>query len=87
MAHPDTTQTSHPSNRPSIRGIAFVVTGFRRGKTKNDYLREMIGEVLDWGLSPRTVTSDTWYSSQKNLKLFKDKELRFLTGIAKNRSC
>ena len=24
---------------------------------------------------------------QKNLKLFKDKELRFLTGIAKNRSC
>lgn len=36
---------------------------------------------------PKTVTTDTWYSSQKNLKFFKDKGLGFLTGIAKNRSC
>ncbi len=33
------------------------------GKTKNDYLREMIAEVLDWGLKPRTVTTDAWYAS------------------------
>jgi hypothetical protein len=59
----------------------------QEGKTKNDYLREMIAEVLSWGLSPETVTVDTWYSSQKNLKFFKDKGLRILTGIAENRLC
>jgi hypothetical protein len=53
----------------------------QEGKTKNDYLREMIAEVLTWGLSPETITTDTWYSSQKNLKFFKDKGLGFLTGI------
>lgn len=47
----------------------------------------MITEVLDWGLQPKTVTTDTWSSSQKNLKFFKNKGLEFLTGIAKNRSC
>lgn len=57
------------------------------GQTKNDYLREMITEVLAWGLEPKIVTTDAWYSSQKNLKFLKDKELEFLTGIAKNRSC
>ncbi len=57
------------------------------GQTKNDYLREMITEVLEWGLKPHAVTTDAWYSSQKNLKFFKNKELKFLTGIAKNRLC
>ena len=47
----------------------------------------MIAEVLTWGVSPKTITTDTWYASQKNLKFFKDKGLEFLTGIAKNRSC
>jgi hypothetical protein len=27
-------------------------------KTKNDYLREMITEVLEWGLKPKIVTTD-----------------------------
>lgn len=56
-------------------------------KTKNDYLREMITEVMDWGLKPKIMTTDAWYSSQSNLKLLKNKELGFLTGVAKNRSC
>ncbi len=55
------------------------------GKTKNVYLREMITEVLGWGLQPKMVTGDTWYSSQENLKFLKNKELGFLRGIAKNR--
>jgi hypothetical protein len=38
-------------------------------------------------LEPQAVTTDAWYSSQRNLKFFKNKELEFLTGIAKNRSC
>lgn len=67
--------------------VNYRIYNKQEGKTKNDYLREMITEVLDWGLQPKAVTSDTWYSSQKNLKFFKNKELSFLTGIAKNRSC
>jgi hypothetical protein len=67
--------------------INYRIYNKDEGKTKNDYLREMIAEVLAWGLSPTTVTTDTWYSSQKNLKFFKNKGLGFLTGIAKNRSC
>lgn len=67
--------------------VNYRIYNKQEEKTKNDYLREMIVEVLVWGLSPKTVTADSWYSSQKNLKFFKDKELGFLTGIAKNRSC
>lgn len=55
------------------------------GKTKNDYFREMITEVLAWGLTPLMVTGDAWYSSQKNLRFLKKQELGFLMGIAKNR--
>ena len=55
------------------------------GKTKNVYLREMITEVVGWGLQPKMGTGDTWYSSQENLKFLKNKELGFLMGIAKNR--
>lgn len=55
------------------------------GKTKNDYFREMITEVLAWGLQPVMVTGDAWYSSRENLKFLKNRELRILMGIAKNR--
>lgn len=54
-------------------------------KTKNEYLREMISEVIGWGVSPSTVTTDCWYASKENLKFFKEKELNFQVGIAKNR--
>ena len=55
------------------------------GKTKNAYFREMLIEVLSWGLRPSWVTGDCWYSSRENLKLLKHQELGFLMGIAKNR--
>ncbi|WP_071905640.1 IS701 family transposase [Crocosphaera watsonii WH 8501] len=54
-------------------------------KTKNDYLREMIVEVIKWGVKPSTITTDCWYSSKENLRFFRDKELNFQVGIAKNR--
>jgi hypothetical protein len=54
-------------------------------KTKNDYLREMIEEVISWGVKPSTVTTDCWYSSEKNLKFLREKKLNFQVGIAKNR--
>ena len=59
----------------------------QESKTKNDYLKEMLIEVLDWGLQPRLVTTDAWYGSRENLKFLTDKELGVLMGIAKNRSC
>jgi hypothetical protein len=31
-------------------------------KTKNDYFQEMLKEVIDWGVKPRIVTGDSWYS-------------------------
>lgn len=31
-------------------------------KTKNDYFREMLIEVINWGVKPRLVTGDSWYS-------------------------
>lgn len=65
--------------------INYRIYNKLEGKTKNDYLREMIVEVLDWGLQPKTVTTDAWYASRENLKFIRDKGLGFLTGIAKNR--
>jgi len=67
--------------------VNYPIYDKQDGVTKNDYLQDMITEVLVWGLQPHTVTTDAWYSSHKNLKFFKNKELQFLTGIAKNRSC
>ena len=65
--------------------INYRIYNKQEGKTKNEYLREMVKEVLDWGVQPRVVTTDSWYSSQENLQLLKNKELGFLMGIAKNR--
>ncbi|MBD2682210.1 MULTISPECIES: transposase [Nostoc] len=67
--------------------LNYRIYNKQEGKTKNGYLREMIAEILSWGLEPKTVTTDAWYSSKDNVKFFKDKGLTFLTGIAKNRSC
>ena len=65
--------------------INYRIYDKQEDKTKNDYLREMIIEVLDWGLKPKTVTTDAWYSSRENLRFLKNKGLSFLTGVAKNR--
>jgi Transposase DDE domain len=67
--------------------VNYRIYNKQEGQTKNDYLREMITEVWEWGLKPKAITTDAWYSSRKNLKFFKNKGLEFLTGIAKNRLC
>lgn len=66
--------------------VNYRIYNKQEGKTKNDYLREMIKEVLFWGIQPKIVTGDAWYSSQENLKFLKKQELGFLFGIAKNRT-
>jgi len=56
------------------------------GKTKNEYFREMLAEVIAWGLKPAFVTGDSWYASVENLEYIKHYGLGFLFGIEKNRS-
>ena len=57
----------------------------REEKTKNDYFREMVAQVLLWGLKPQIVTGDSWYSSRENLKFLRNQKVGFMMGIAKNR--
>lgn len=54
-------------------------------KTKNDYFREMLTEVINWGLIPKIVTGDAWYSGLMNLKHVRKSGLDFLFGIEKDR--
>ncbi|ABW25540.1 IS701-like element ISAcma42 family transposase [Acaryochloris marina] len=65
--------------------INYRIYDKQEGKTKNQYLQEMLQEVLDWGLRPTTFTSDAWYASKANLNLLKDVQMGFLVGVAKNR--
>ncbi len=65
--------------------VNYRIYDKQEGKSKNDYFREMIEEVIAWGLKPKIVTGDTWYSSQENLKFLRNQKLGFLMGIAKNR--
>ena len=56
------------------------------GKTKNDYFREMLLDVLAWGLKPAFVTGDAWYSCVKNLKTIKNHRTGFMFAVKSNRT-
>ena len=77
LYYTDEKQRSFPVN--------YRIYNKAEGKTKNQYLLEMIDEVIEWGIVAETITTDSWYSSKKNLKSFKEKRLNFQVGIAKNR--
>lgn len=55
------------------------------GKTKNDYFLDMLAESCEWGLQPRFVTGDSWYSSISNLKTIKNSCLGFMFAVQSNR--
>ncbi|MEG4530164.1 IS701 family transposase [Microcoleus sp. D2_18a_D3] len=65
--------------------INYRIYDKKEGKTKNDYFREMVSEIISWGVKPRIVTGDSWYSGVENLKFLRNQELGFLFGIEKNR--
>jgi hypothetical protein len=65
--------------------VNYRIYNKQDGKTKNDYFREMIAEVLVWGLQPEIVTGDSWYSSKENLKFLRNQKPCFMMGIARNR--
>jgi len=54
-------------------------------KTKNEYFREMLVEVLAWGLKPAWITGDSWYSSLENMTCIKKHAYGFMFAIEKNR--
>jgi len=55
------------------------------GKTKHDYFREMLLEVIGWGLVPASITADSWYACVATLTLLKHQEWGFLFAIESNR--
>ena len=65
--------------------VNFRIYDKQEGKTKNDYLREMVTQVKAWGLKPAYVTGDSWYSSLDNLKFLRNEKVGFLFGVANNR--
>ena len=79
LYYTDTAGSSYPVN--------FRLYNKQEGKTKNDYFREMVLEVVEWGLKPSWVTGDSWYSSLENLKFLRNQKVGFLFGIASNRAC
>jgi len=60
---------------PEGKSVSYRIYNKQEGK--NDYLREMIEEILGWGIQPKIVTGDAWYSSRENLKFLKKQELGF----------
>lgn len=72
-----------------IHGISvpvnFRICDKKSGKTKNDYFREMLLEVISWGLKPTWITGDSWYSGNDNLKFIRKLGMNFLFGIENNR--
>lgn len=66
--------------------VNYRIVDKKSGKTKNDYFREMLIEVLSWGLRPSWVTGDSWYSSLDNLKFIRGQKLNFMFGVENNRT-
>jgi hypothetical protein len=65
--------------------VNFRVYDKSEGKTKNDYFRDMLEDVMIWGLEPAFVTGDSWYSGVDNLKHVRKHALGWLFAIESNR--
>lgn len=65
--------------------VNYRIVDKKEGKTKNDYFREMLLEVIAWGLKPSWVTGDSWYASLENLKFIRTQKLNFMFGVEDNR--
>jgi SRSO17 transposase len=74
------------TDRKGVRlPVNFRVVDKAEAKTKNELFREMVSEVLAWGLRPALVSADSWYSGLENLKFLRHQGLGFLVGLEKNR--
>ena len=66
--------------------INYRIYDKAENKTKNEYFRDMLAEVLEWGLEPGYVTADSWYSGTDNLKFVKNHELGSMFAVESNRT-
>ncbi|WP_442923313.1 IS701 family transposase [Microcoleus sp. A2-D3] len=66
--------------------INYRIYDREEGKTKNQYFREMMTEIMNWGVKPKIVTGDSWYSGVENLKFLRNQKLDFLFAVKKNRT-
>jgi len=65
--------------------VNFRIFGKDSKTTKNDLLREMVDELLEWGIKPAIVSGDSWYSGLENLKYFRSQGIAWAFGIKSNR--
>jgi len=65
--------------------VNFRIVFKPEGKTKNEYFRDMLAEVLVWGLQPLFLTGDSWYSGLDNLKCVRHHTLSAMFAIKNNR--
>lgn len=65
--------------------VSFRVIDKAEGQTKNTLFREMVEEVLAWGLAPVMVSADSWFSGVENLRFLRDQGLGFAVALEKNR--
>ena len=66
--------------------INYRIYDKAENKTKNEYFRDMLAEVLEWGLEPSYVTADSWYSGTDNLKFVKNHRLGSMFALESNRT-
>ena len=66
--------------------VNYRVIDKAENKTKNEYFREMLAEVLAWGLRPAVVTADSWYACEQNLKTVKHHGMGFVFAVESNRT-
>jgi hypothetical protein len=59
--------------------INYRIYDREEGKTKNQYFREMMTEIMNWGVKPKIVTGDSWYSGVENLKFLRNQKLGFFS--------
>ena len=65
--------------------VNYRIYDKKENKTKNEYFREMLDEVIAWGLNPAWITGDSWYSSLANMTGIKNHAHNFMFAIEKNR--
>jgi hypothetical protein len=75
----------HTDGKGFSAPVNYRLVDKAEAKTKNEHFRDMVEEVLAWGLRPALVTADSWYSGVENLRFLRDQGLGFLIALEKNR--
>ena len=66
--------------------VHFRIFDANGGQSKHQILRQMIRELIAWGLKPARFTADSWYAALENLKFLRNLEISFQIGLRSNRT-